>query len=624
MDIHIALACYGRINELVNKIRPNYPPNIRFIRITSAIPDEIKKEVESLEREGLVDVFVGSGGAGDNFHRYAKKTPVVIVRTSGFDLISAIDEAIPYCNKAAILMHKERIPQISKLKNILSINIFDYVYKNSYELSHIMEKLYNDGYEHFIGSTLVIEKAELMGATGHYIWSLKGLQEALDVAIQISSSKKDLQLRSQKMNLILKSIQEGIIVTDSTGIVVQYNDRAESILSVDLSSTLGTNIENIMPKISLNIANSKQNIDKIITANKTKIFANMSPIYNNNNIDGHVITFQSTKDISSKGEKIRNMYSRGFVANTCFSDIIGKSSGFLKMVNICKKYAEKDSTIMISGETGTGKELIAQSIHNASSRKKEQFVAINCATMSSDLLESELFGYEDGMFTGARKGGKQGLFELADGGTIFLDEIGEISHNFQTRLLRVLEQKEVMRIGGESISHVDIRIIAATNRDLYKLTKEKIFREDLFYRLNVLEVEVPPLRHRKDDIPLLILYFLRNYESIFDETCQKEIAHHYLFQLHDWPGNIRELSNVIERLCALYTRNDNLEELINCCMYQKNEIELENEEKRAIFNALKTCYGNREKTAQLLGISRTTLWRLIKKHNIEFQSSETV
>jgi propionate catabolism operon transcriptional regulator len=619
MDIHIALACYGRINELVNKIRPNYPPNIRFIRITSAIPDEIKKEVESLEREGLVDVFVGSGGAGDNFHRYAKKTPVVIVRTSGFDLISAIDEAIPYCNKAAILMHKERIPQISKLKNILSINIFDYVYKNSYELSHIMEKLYNDGYEHFIGSTLVIEKAELMGATGHYIWSLKGLQEALDVAIQ-----KDLQLRSQKMNLILKSIQEGIIVTDSTGIVVQYNDRAESILSVDLSSTLGTNIENIMPKISLNIANSKQNIDKIITANKTKIFANMSPIYNNNNIDGHVITFQSTKDISSKGEKIRNMYSRGFVANTCFSDIIGKSSGFLKMVNICKKYAEKDSTIMISGETGTGKELIAQSIHNASSRKKEQFVAINCATMSSDLLESELFGYEDGMFTGARKGGKQGLFELADGGTIFLDEIGEISHNFQTRLLRVLEQKEVMRIGGESISHVDIRIIAATNRDLYKLTKEKIFREDLFYRLNVLEVEVPPLRHRKDDIPLLILYFLRNYESIFDETCQKEIAHHYLFQLHDWPGNIRELSNVIERLCALYTRNDNLEELINCCMYQKNEIELENEEKRAIFNALKTCYGNREKTAQLLGISRTTLWRLIKKHNIEFQSSETV
>jgi len=624
MDIHIALACYGRINELVNKIRPNYPPNIRFIRITSAIPDEIKKEVESLEREGLVDVFVGSGGAGDNFHRYAKKTPVVRVRTSGFDLISAIDEAIPYCNKAAILMHKERIPQISKLKNILSINIFDYVYKNSYELSHIMEKLYNDGYEHFIGSTLVIEKAELMGATGHYIWSLKGLQEALDVAIQISSSKKDLQLRSQKMNLILKSIQEGIIVTDSTGIVEQYNDRAESILSVDLSSTLGTNIENIMPKISLNIANSKQNIDKIITANKTKIFANISPIYNNNNIDGHVITFQSTKDISSKGEKIRNMYSRGFVANTCFSDIIGKNSGFLKMVNICKKYAEKDSTILISGETGTGKELIAQSIHNASSRKKEQFVAINCATMSSDLLESELFGYEDGMFTGARKGGKQGLFELADGGTIFLDEIGEISHNFQTRLLRVLEQKEVMRIGGESISHVDIRIIAATNRDLYKLTKEKIFREDLFYRLNVLEVEVPPLRHRKDDIPLLILYFLRNYESIFDETCQKEIAHHYLFQLHDWPGNIRELSNVIERLCALYTRNNNLEELINCCMYQKNEIELENEEKRAIFNALKTCYGNREKTAQLLGISRTTLWRLIKKHNIEFQSSETV
>lgn len=625
MNIHIAIPGYERILNLINTIRHNYSSEIEFIIVSPDVfSGPAEEKIRSLEQEGLVDVYVGSGSAGACFEAYARKTPVVRVRTSGFDLLCAISEVLPLCSKTAILMSRERIPQIPVLKSVVSLEIADYVYQDLHELAQILTRLYNEGYEHIIGSSQAIEQAAVLGMTGHYIWSAKSYLDALDVAIQIVSGQKDLQLRAQQMNLVLQNIHEGVLVTNAAGLIDQYNENAQKILRKDLSGALGRDVESVLPRISLGATGEAESFDRIITTGeKTKLLANISPIYSKHVLSGHVITFQSTREISAANEKIRSVHDRGFAAKTHFDDMIGQSPAFLKLVEVCRKYAAKESTVMLYGETGTGKDLLAQSIHNASARSAARFVAVNCAAMPAELLESELFGYEEGAFTGARKGGKPGLFELADGGTIFLDEIGEITPKFQSRLLRVLEQHEIMRLGSDRICHVNIRVIAATNQNLFQMVREKQFREDLFYRLNILEADVPPLRERKGDIPLLILSYLERYGLRLGAQRRREIAYHTLFQQYDWPGNIRELCNVAERLGALYTADCPLDQLIESCMYPRGGHGAQSADVQSIRDALERCGGNREQAAQLLGISRSTLWRLIKKYGITFQCFKT-
>lgn len=251
------------------------------------------------------------------------------------------------------------------------------------------------------------------------------------------------------------------------------------------------------------------------------------------------------------------LIGRGYYAKYKFIDIIGKNSNFLKTKKIAKKIAKTNLTVLIQGETGTGKELFASSIHNASDRIKKPFVAINLSALSDELVESELFGYVEGSFTGAKKGGKIGLFQQANSGTIFLDEIGDISLKMQSKLLRVLEEKEIMKVGGDKIVPIDVRIIAATNKNLGEMVKEKLFRKDLYYRLKQGYICIPSLRNRSEDIPLLIEYWMRNEfnkKLNFDGEIKK------LFLEHDWPGNIRELYNVIKYAVAISDTNS-----INVC-----------------------------------------------------------
>jgi len=267
--------------------------------------------------------------------------------------------------------------------------------------------------------------------------------------------------------------------------------------------------------------------------------------------------------------------------------------------------------------------LFAQSIHNFSNRKDKPFVAVNCAALPEDLLESELFGYEEGAFTGARKGGKQGLFELAHDGTIFLDEISEMPIKLQARLLRVLQEKEIMRIGGDKIIPVDVRIIAATNKRLSEEVEKGRFREDLYYRLNVLNFTVPPLRERKEDIPILVREIIRkNYPKLLEKNeLLDEINRR--FQNYSWPGNVRQLENVTKRLCTLLKnykfKKDSYHELFQRAFdgnYTGNQL-FALDEKQVIINILNKVKWNRSKAADLLGISRTTLWRKMKELNIK-------
>ncbi|MDX5657908.1 sigma-54 interaction domain-containing protein, partial [Clostridioides difficile] len=307
-----------------------------------------------------------------------------------------------------------------------------------------------------------------------------------------------------------------------------------------------------MPKCFLDKITKNLNIDNMIIyidQIDKKFILSQKPFYLYKSIEGCLITLKDVNNIEILEQKIRSdSVKRGYVAKYKFNNIIGNSSIIKDCIKKAKKMALTDNPILITGETGTGKEAFTQSIHNHSNRKNKPFVAINCASLPSELLESELFGYEDGSFTGAKKGGKKGLFELAHTGTIFLDEIGDMPHDLQVKLLRVLQEKEIRKIGGTSIIPIDVRILAATNKDLEKLIIENKFRMDLFYRISMFTLDLPPLRKRLEDIPLLLESFLKElpYKNIKLDKSLLEALNSYT-----WMGNIRELRNCVEYMAYM-------------------------------------------------------------------------
>lgn len=335
------------------------------------------------------------------------------------------------------------------------------------------------------------------------------------------------------------------------------------------------------------------------------------------------------EDVILSVKKVIGNVEKNEDKNSLQNYFLSKSPKMNKVLSLIRQVADTNTTIMVNGETGTGKELAAQAIHDLSSRKDKPFIKVNCAAIPETLLESELFGYEKGAFTGANIS-KPGRFELADGGTIFLDEIGDITPLMQVKLLRVMQEREFEHLGGTKTIKVDVRIIAATNRDLQEMVKEESFRKDLYYRLSVVPIKLPPLRERKEDISALVDYFLLESSCISGKN-KKTISSNAMSKLvrYNWPGNIRELENVIER-CVVITPGQiiNLEDLPEYIAdFEENDEEeiLSNKlnyavdiaEKEMISRKLKECNGNRTKASELLGISRRSLHRKITKYNIE-------
>lgn len=324
--------------------------------------------------------------------------------------------------------------------------------------------------------------------------------------------------------------------------------------------------------------------------------------------------------------------SRGRAIYT-FDKILGKDENFIGIVEYAKKISDSTSTILITGESGTGKEVFAQAIHNCSSRKEMAFVAVNCGAIPSNLIESELLGYEEGAFTGAKKGGNAGKFEMADGGTIFLDEIGEMALDTQVRILRVIEEGVVNRVGSSKQIPVDVRIIAATNKDLREEVEKGRFRTDLFYRLNVLPLWLPPLKERKDDIPILVDYYINRISKKLNKN-KFQISESVMnkFLEYEWPGNIRELENIVELIVNTEKIPEDILKGHTTPVIGKNKIienstkfesmKLEDVEKNHILKVLKSFSGNISLAAAAMGIGRNTLYRKMEKYHIERPKTE--
>ncbi len=355
---------------------------------------------------------------------------------------------------------------------------------------------------------------------------------------------------SVQMNTILKLVKQGIIITDFTGKIYLVNDMAAEIMGNRAKVLQGFNVLDIFPEFGLTIEEllGAGASDQLIRINGKDVIAAVSRVGDEDDIKGNIITLEYFNEAENRQHKLRNkIMGSGHKANYTFPQILGNSPVLHETKEIAMRMSRSDSSVCLFGESGTGKELFAQSIHNYSRRKNYNFVAINCSALPENLLESELYGYEEGAFSGARKGGKIGLFELAHKGTLFLDEIGELPLQMQAKLLRAIEEQKILKVGGKDLIDVDVRIICATNRNLQEMVESGDFRQDLYYRLCVLPISIPPLRKRGDDVFLLMNTMKEGIQADFtlSENAKARIRQ------YPWPGNVRELKNVTEYLANL-------------------------------------------------------------------------
>ena len=359
--------------------------------------------------------------------------------------------------------------------------------------------------------------------------------------------------------------------------------------------------------------------EQIISLHDKKYYVQYKPLSEAEAGAGALIFIKNTDRIMEEESRIRRGLSeKGLTAKYTFEDILGQSEAIQGNIRMAERYSRVNSNVLIIGETGTGKELFAHSIHQASKRSRQPFVALNCAALPENLLESELFGYEAGAFSGAAKGGKIGLFELAHKGTIFLDEIGEIPITLQAKLLRVLQEKEIRRIGSTSVHPVDVRVISATNINIEEKIREGQFRSDLYYRLNLLDISLPPLRERKEDIQELVDAYLTRFACEMGKsipTVTEDAAR--ILKEHSWQGNVRELRNICERLTVLNDTSVISEELLRQLkIFRKKEEPSVGQPgegaEDSVYDRLKPRKKKKE-LAEELGVSRTTLWRMAKR-----------
>ncbi|HSQ33782.1 MAG TPA: sigma 54-interacting transcriptional regulator [Peptostreptococcaceae bacterium] len=440
----------------------------------------------------------------------------------------------------------------------------------------------------------------------------------------------------RKIFAVINSVDQGIVAINKNKEIEIFNSYCENIFNSKKQEVLGKKIDEILhiqdDAPILNLINNGEEYDNIKM--KTTSYKNKQYITTGRSIkddEGNILgAVASLRDINEVREMVDVIYNKD---EDAFKGVIGNSRELQNLKDIIKMISKGNSTVLLRGESGTGKEVFAKAIHNLSDRKDKKMITINCAALPENLIESELFGYEEGSFTGAIKGGKIGLFKEANGGTIFLDEIGELSMILQAKLLRVIQEGKIRKIGSGKEENVDVRIITATNRDLENMIKNEKFREDLYYRLNVIPIYIPPIRERKEDIPLLVKFFIDK----LNKKINKDIIgfdSEYINELmnYEWPGNVRELENVIERsmnLCngkLLNTKNLMLNFRQNRAIYVKEYEEpvvnlqkaVENVEKNIINKTLSTSDSIR-KAAKKLGISHTALINKIKKHNIKWK-----
>ncbi|MBF4693150.1 sigma 54-interacting transcriptional regulator [Fusibacter ferrireducens] len=670
---------------------------IIIISTTAAVTRKVKEVIESREMDFPIieatmenaleisnreisrgtKVIICRGGTA-TYLRERVDVPVIDIRHGFIDIYYSVKQAKQISEHIGVVGYSNLCDAASDYVDIMGDDIPISIVDTDDEIEKRLIEQKEKGIEVFIGGFQLFEAAKRNGVT-HIMGEADpvAINKSIDEALHYLKIEHERREKFETINAILNCTSDGIIAIENSGKILHINEIAKKIFAYNNAKHINEIIPN--SKLLDSAMHGVEHFNDFIKFGSDAIVVSSVPIKIEDKTIGAVATIQEEIKIQSIDREIRKkQLGDGYVAKKTFKDIVGSSQEINQAIRQASRYAKSESTVLIYGETGTGKEIFAQSIHNYSRRSNQPFVAINCAALPEAVLESELFGYVKGAFTGASKEGKVGIFELAHNGTVFLDEIGEISTNVQVKLLRVIQEKEVSRIGDDKVTPIDVRILAATNKNLIEEIHKKRFREDLYFRLCVLELELPPLRDRKEDIKELMMHFIDKKTIKRIKFPKKTIE---LFESYDWPGNIRQLSNVIERLIVISedgvisekSAADALKDIklrkpeedkfdapvtdmelklirlienmlnrdsVDKCSHRENyngKVEDETEEPKIFSDfeegldmdkylekgeaeiikaAIEKCSGNRERVAAYLGISKATLWRKMKKFDL--------
>lgn len=579
-------------------------------------------------------VIVSRGGTYDAI-RTALNVPVVEVKVTAFDLIDSFKKIKQsgYDGLIGVIGYRNVIQGAEVIAQIMGLNAICFEIEDKNAIATEIGRQIQQGVRVFMGDGNVVRVAGKYEYQAVLVQSgSQAMKNAIDQAIEILHATEQEKEKAQQFSAIIDFVHDGIVAIDDSGEVTVFNSASERITGLSKQEAIGKKLVDIIPEIRLvdvmDTAKSElgdiQRLDE-----KTVIATNRVPVIVDGEVKGAVATYQDITEIQRLEQSIRiRLSEKGFIAQYKLSDIVHKSAAMSECIRNAEKIAQYDTSVLICGSSGVGKELFAQGIHNSSQRKNSPFVAINCAALPESLIESELFGYVEGSFTGAVKKGKAGLFEMAHGGTIFLDEISELPLVLQGRLLRVLQEKQVMRLGDNKLISVDVRVVCATNRDLRHLVSQNKFRSDLYFRIAILSLSVPSLNERTDDIEILSTHFALEFGHRYRKgriTLTTEAIH--FLQSYKFEGNVRELQGMIER--AVIFCEGKLIGIKELTMMTDAQSRTQRtvEENHHLFpdgqplkviedwyigHVFKKTNGSVKESSSILGIDRTTVWRRTK------------
>lgn len=606
--------------EQIRAIVPVYSAVADF-HIVDAVLDEAVESLQDLASTGRPFAVVAAG-ASAKVLRSAINQPVVQIRVGGFDIMQALIQARRLAQRIVIVTRVGLGDEFSAMRPVLNLSLEQRPYRNHHDAEQILKELSLQSDVVIVGSSQIVHLASQYGLPGVLIYSETAIRQAIDDAMERLEITRVEAAKREQLTQVLASLNEGVIAVDAQEQVLAMNPAAEQLVGVVAEWAKGKTLSSLAASLSLSgvLADGIGRRDEVVAYKGRNLVVNRLPLLEGDKATGVLLTFQEASRIDEAGRRLRraNVHKQ-FQARWLINDIIGESAVMQWAKCLALRFAESDSGVLIQGESGTGKELFAQGIHRASARKNAPFVALNCAALPESLLESELFGYEEGAFTGSRRGGKPGLIELADKGTLFLDEIGDMPISLQTRLLRVLQEREVIRLGSTEPTPVNIRVIAATHVDLDHAVAQGAFRADLYYRLNILRLQLPALRERGSDIRLLAEQLLRRELTRHGMTAPLAPLLAWILEHskdYDWPGNVRELESLCERLVVCYAMEPTLDSPMLFAMLPEfgrtimpTAAKPINVVSASIEQVIADCQGDLAAAAKVLGISRTTLWR---------------
>ncbi|AFM41289.1 PAS domain S-box [Desulfosporosinus acidiphilus SJ4] len=545
------------VTQIVEKVQRDLNINVSIVEISFESAVSLVKDIISQDPNRIKVVL--SGGATLELLRQAlPSTPMISIHPTEWDIVLALDLARTFGKELGLFVAGTEDPKIiKKLSTVLGLAVKIYVYRTWEELEDQMKRARRDRIQVVLGVGEKIQ--DLVNQFGLHFVSVsageKTIKNALIHAKAFLEAKIRPKLNIEHLKEISLYTHEGIIVVNEENVIEVFNSAASKLFGLSSEEVIGKSLNDMSNCRCLAgiFDGPEKRLGYIYQAFNGSVLVNKFPIIEHSSIKGILVTCMEMSKVQEELKYKKDLLAKGFIAKYSFSDIIFVNNKMGSTIEKAKKFSNTDCPVLIRGESGTGKELLAQSMHNEHHlRCNGPFIAVNCASFDDNLFKSELFGYTEGSFTGAIKGGKPGLIELANGGTLFLDEIGKMKFEQQGNLLRVLQEKEVRRIGSDRVIPVDVRVIAASNEDLGEMVKKGTFREDLYFRLSVLKIMIPPLRERREDIPCQVTFFLKKYSAKYNKEIYSVPVYVYnKISKMEWPGNSRQLEHLVERCIVL-------------------------------------------------------------------------